>query len=108
MALVVRLARGGQKKRPFYRIVVAEKSFRRDGRFLEVVGSYNPMTNPSSVELNEDRLKYWIGVGAKTTDKVGDFLKSKLPNYLEELEGARRAKIQAKRKARKARAAAKA
>lgn len=77
MALKIRLARGGAKQRPFYRIVVAEATAPRDGRFIEKLGTYNPMlekTNPSRVILNEDRIKHWISVGAQPTDRVARFL----------------------------------
>ena len=108
MSLVLRLARFGRKKRPFYRIVVADKESRRDGRFIEVVGTYNPMTETPTVEMKEERVKYWIGQGAGTTDRVRGFVIKQIPGYLEELEEKRRSRIQARRKARKQRAAAKA
>jgi small subunit ribosomal protein S16 len=77
MALKIRLARGGAKKRPFYRIVVAEATAPRDGRFVERVGSYNPLLshdNPERIVLNQDRIKYWMSVGAQPTDRVVLFL----------------------------------
>ncbi len=77
MALRIRLARGGAKKRPFYRIVVAENTAPRDGRFIEKVGTYNPLLpkdHPERVVLNEERLKHWLSVGAKPTDRVLRFL----------------------------------
>jgi small subunit ribosomal protein S16 len=77
MALKIRLARGGAKKRPFYRIVVAEATSPRDGRFVERVGSYNPMLpadNAERVVLNQERIKYWLSVGAAATDRVHLFL----------------------------------
>ena len=77
MALKIRLARGGAKQRPFYRIVIAEADAPRDGRFVEKVGTYNPMlqkTNPTRVVLNTERLKYWLSVGAQPTDRVARFL----------------------------------
>ncbi len=77
MALRIRLARGGAKKRPFYRIVVAESTAPRDGRFIEKVGTYNPLLpkdHPERVTLKEDRIKYWLSVGAKPTDRVLRFL----------------------------------
>ena len=73
MALKIRLARGGAKKRPFYRIVVADIRSPRDGRFIEKLGRHNPMVpkdHDERVVLNEERIKYWIGVGAKPTDRV--------------------------------------
>ncbi len=73
MALKIRLARGGSKKRPFYRIVVAENSSPRDGRFVERVGSYNPLLNQDHADrvvINMDRAKHWLSHGAKPTDRV--------------------------------------
>lgn len=73
MALKIRLTRQGAKKRPFYRVVVAEASSPRDGRYIERLGTYNPMLpkdNESRVSLNGERIQYWIGNGAKATDRV--------------------------------------
>ena len=73
MSLKIRLSRGGAKKRPFYRVVVADSRSPRDGRFIERVGSYNPMLKKDDTNrfvINEDRIKYWIGVGAKPSDRV--------------------------------------
>lgn len=77
MSLKIRLARGGAKKRPYYRIVVADVNAPRDGRFVEKVGTYNPMLPKDSnerVRLVEDRIKHWISVGAKPTERVTRFL----------------------------------
>ncbi len=77
MALKIRLARGGSKKRPYYRIVVADIRMPRDGRFIEKVGSWNPMLardDEKRVVLDEERIKHWLGVGAKPTDRVHRFL----------------------------------
>lgn len=77
MALKIRLARGGSKKRPFYRIVVAEATSPRDGRFVERVGSYNPILvsdHAERVVLNSERIKYWMSVGAQPTERVVKFL----------------------------------
>lgn len=77
MALKIRLSRGGAKKRPFYRIVVADVRARRDGRFIEKLGTFNPLLAKDSdarVTLNEERVKYWMGVGAKPTDRVARML----------------------------------
>jgi small subunit ribosomal protein S16 len=77
MALKIRLARGGAKKRPYYRIVVAEETAPRDGRFIEKVGAWNPILpkdHADRVVLVEDRIKYWMSVGAKPTDRVLRFL----------------------------------
>jgi small subunit ribosomal protein S16 len=77
MAVAIRLARGGAKKRPFYRIVVAESNAPRDGRFLEKIGTYNPLLPKDSAErvvLDVERAKHWLGVGAQPTDRVLRFL----------------------------------
>ena len=77
MAVAIRLSRGGAKKRPYYRIVVSDTRSPRDGKYLEQIGTYNPMLPKDSgerVKLNEDRARYWIGVGAKPTDRVHRFL----------------------------------
>jgi small subunit ribosomal protein S16 len=75
MSVKIRLARHGAKKRPFYRIVVADSESPRDGRFLEVVGTYNPLTDPAQVDLKQERVKHWIDQGAKPTDTVKSLLK---------------------------------
>ena len=75
MAVKIRLARHGAKKRPFYRIVAADSESPRDGRFLEKLGTYNPLQNPAQVDLNTERVKYWIGQGAEPTDTVRAILK---------------------------------
>ncbi|MCP4692705.1 MAG: 30S ribosomal protein S16 [Desulfobacterales bacterium] len=77
MPVKIRLARYGAKKKPFYRIVVADSESPRDGRFLERVGDYNPLTEPSEVNLKDDRIKYWIGQGAIPTNTVRSLLKQK-------------------------------
>ena len=77
MSLKIRLARGGSKKRPFYSIVVADSRMPRDGRFIEKIGTYNPLLakdDEKRVQYNEERAKHWIGVGAKPTDRVARFL----------------------------------
>ena len=77
MAVALRLSRGGSKKRPFFRIVAADVRAPRDGRFLERLGTYNPMRpkdDPNRVMLNTERVKYWLSVGAKPTEKVQRFL----------------------------------
>ena len=75
MAVRIRLARHGGKKRPFYRIVVADNESPRDGKFLENVGTYNPLLDPAEVNLKTDRIKYWMGQGAKPSDTVRSLLK---------------------------------
>ena len=75
MAVKIRLARHGAKKRPFYRIVAADSESPRDGRFLEKLGTYNPLLDPVEVVLDADRVKYGIGQGAIPTDTVRSILK---------------------------------
>lgn len=77
MSIKIRLARGGAKKRPFYQIVVADTRSPRDGRFIERVGSYNPMVaqdHPDRVVLHEERIRHWLSVGAQPTERVARFL----------------------------------
>jgi len=77
MAIALRLSRGGAKKRPYYRIVAADSRSPRDGKYLEQVGTYNPLLAKDSdqrVKLNEDRVRYWLGVGAQPSDRVLRFL----------------------------------
>jgi len=75
MAVRIRLTRKGTRKRPFYRIVAADIECPRDGRFLELLGTYNPMVNPAAVTLKEDRVKYWLGEGALPSTTVRSILK---------------------------------
>ena len=77
MAVSLRLSRGGAKKRPYYRIVVSDSRSPRDGKYLEQVGTYNPMLakdDDNRVTLKEDRIRYWLGVGAQPSDRVARFL----------------------------------
>ncbi len=74
MAVKIRLARHGAKKRPFYRIVVADSECSRDGRYLEIVGTYNPLPDPIEVSLKEERIKYWMDQGAIPSNTVKSFL----------------------------------
>ena len=79
MSLKIRLARGGAKKRPFYRIVLADSRMPRDGRFIEKLGTYNPLLakdREDRVILNEERIRHWLSKGAKPTDRVAKFLGS--------------------------------
>ena len=75
MAVKIRLARHGAKKKPFYRIVVADIESPRDGKFIEVVGTYNPLPDPVAVSLKKERVKYWMDQGARPTDTVKSLLK---------------------------------
>jgi len=72
--LMIRLARVGARKQPHYRVVVIEKDRARNGRSVEVVGTYNPRTEPASVELKRDRIDYWTGKGAQLSETVGKLL----------------------------------
>ncbi len=77
MALAIRLSRGGRKNRPFYRIVVADKRMARDGRYIEKLGTYNPLLNDENdqrVQLVKDRIEYWLSQGAKPSERVAIFL----------------------------------
>jgi small subunit ribosomal protein S16 len=73
----MRLTRVGSKKNPIYRVVVADSRSPRDGKFLDIVGQYNPQPNPSLIEFNEDKVKDWLGRGAKPSEAVGRLLKAK-------------------------------
>jgi small subunit ribosomal protein S16 len=73
--LMIRLARFGAKKKPFYRVVVIEKERARNGRSLEVVGHYNPLTNPATVDLKHERISYWRTAGAQLSDRVERLIK---------------------------------
>ena len=75
MALRIRLARYGAKKRPYYRIVVANSEAPRDGRFLEIIGTYDPRQEPAQVTVKEELLSLWMSRGAKPTDTVASLLK---------------------------------
>jgi len=75
MAVKIRLARHGAKKKPFYRIVVADSESPRDGKFLENVGTYDPLYDPAKITLKPERIQYWMAQGAKPTDTVRTLLK---------------------------------
>jgi len=72
--LAIRLARIGKAKKPFYRVVVIDKRRPRNGRFVEIVGTYDPLKKPAEVKLNAERIKYWLGCGAQPSDTVRSFL----------------------------------
>ena len=79
MAIKIRLARGGSKKRPFYRIVAADSRMPRDGRFIEKLGTYNPLLPKDSedrVKMDVERIQHWLGQGAQVTDRVSRFLEA--------------------------------
>jgi small subunit ribosomal protein S16 len=73
---MIRLARFGARKQPYYRVVVIEKDRARNGRSVEVVGTYNPRTNPATVDLKRERIDYWTGKGAQLSDTVQKLLKN--------------------------------
>ena len=117
MPLKLRLARAGSKKRPYYHIVVADARSPRDGRFIETVGSWNPMLpkDAERVSLKEDRVKHWIGEGAQPTDRVLRFLdkagianREAKSNPTKGLPGKKAQEREAERRQREADAAAKA
>lgn len=75
MAVSIRLTRGGAKKKPFYRVVVADSRCRRDGKFLEIVGHFDPKTRPESINLQMDRIKEWVDKGGTLTPAVKKLIK---------------------------------
>ncbi|MGW8208282.1 MAG: 30S ribosomal protein S16 [Syntrophobacteria bacterium] len=77
MAARIRLTRKGTKKRPFYRIVVAHSEAPRDGKFLEILGTYNPLTDPAEIQIDPERLRVWLDRGAQPTDTVRNLIKQK-------------------------------
>jgi len=77
VAVKMRLTRVGSKKNPIYRVVVADSRSPRDGRFIEIVGRYNPQREPSLIELDEDKVRDWLGKGAQPSDAVQKLLKAK-------------------------------
>ena len=111
MAMKIRLARGGSKKRPFYRIVAADSRMPRDGRFIEKLGTYNPLLPKDSedrIKMDLDRVKHWLGEGAQPTDRVSRFLEAagvleaKTRNNPQKAEPGAKAKERAEEKAAKA------
>jgi len=114
MSVSLRLSRGGSKKRPYYKIVVANSRAPRDGKFLEQVGTYNPLLakdDANRVRLTEDRVRYWLGVGAQPTDRVARLLdkagikERAATNNPQKGEPGQKAKDRAEEKAEKAREA---
>jgi small subunit ribosomal protein S16 len=75
MAVKIRLARMGAKKKPYYRVVVADAECKRDGRFLEIIGTYDPNQDPAEVNIKQDRLTDWLGKGAQPTTTVASLIK---------------------------------
>ncbi|MEM7506883.1 MAG: 30S ribosomal protein S16 [Pseudomonadota bacterium] len=114
MAIKIRLARGGSKKRPFYRIVAADSRMPRDGRYIERLGTYNPLLPKESeerVKMNMDRVQHWLGEGAQPTDRISRMLEaagvlpSKTRANMKKAEPGKKAKERAEEKAEKAAAA---
>jgi small subunit ribosomal protein S16 len=114
MSVSLRLARGGSKKRPYYKIVAANSRAPRDGKYLEQVGTYNPLLakdDANRVRLTEDRVRYWLGVGAQPTDRVARMLdkagiqERAATNNPQKAEPGKKAKERAEEKAEKAREA---
>lgn len=98
--LRIRLTRRGAKKNPFYRVVVKERRSKRDGKYLENLGTYNPMTDPPEVKLDHERIQYWIGQGAQPTETVASLIKNNpemTPEEREKWEAERKARIEAKK-----------
>ena len=115
MAMKIRLARGGSKKRPFYRVVAADSRAPRDGRFIEKLGTYNPLLPKDSedrIKLDMERVQYWLGQGAQPTDRVARFLEASGAltkserNNPKKAEPGQKAKARAEEKAAKAAEAA--
>jgi small subunit ribosomal protein S16 len=106
VAVTLRLARFGRTHSPHYRVVASEKGTKRDGRFIERLGNYFPLKEPATIILKEDRVRYWLSVGAQTTPLVRSIIKKSIPGLMEGLEKGRLDKLQAARKARKTRAKA--
>jgi small subunit ribosomal protein S16 len=77
MAVRIRLTRKGTKKRPFYRVVVAHSEAPRDGKFLEIIGTYNPLTDPAEIQIDPERLRVWLDRGARPSDTVRSLIKQK-------------------------------
>jgi small subunit ribosomal protein S16 len=77
MAVRIRLTRVGSKKNPVFRVVVADSRSPRDGKFIEIVGRYNPQTDPSTIDLDEEKIRDWMSKGAQPSDSVGRLLKAK-------------------------------
>src|SRR5262245_39089224 len=98
--LAISLVRMGAKKSPFYRVVVKEKRSKRDGKYIENVGTYNPMADPAEVNLKHDRVQYWISVGAQPTETVASLIKNNPEQSEEEKAAAAQARID-KREAEK-------
>ena len=82
MAVRIRLTRKGRKKQPFYRIVVADSESPRDGKFLDIVGTYDPMQDPAAVQIDNEKLESWMKQGAKPTQTVESLIKKYVPGVV--------------------------
>ena len=98
MAVKIRMKRLGAKKRPFYRIVVADERSPRDGRFIEEIGYYNPISEPKVFKIDSERVNYWIGVGAKPTKTVEKLLKTNFEDLAKQVEEKKRLEEEKKAK----------
>lgn len=105
VAVVLRLARLGKHKSPAYRVVATDKQNKRDGKFLEVVGTYNPLMSPAQIVLKEDRVKHWLSLGALPTLVVRSLIKRSFPGVVEAREDHKKKKTQEARRKRKERTA---
>lgn len=85
MAVKLRLRRMGKKRQPIYKVVAADSRSPRDGKFIEAIGLYNPLTDPHTIEINEDRALYWLNAGAQPTDTVKSLFRQKGINLKREL-----------------------
>jgi small subunit ribosomal protein S16 len=108
VAATIRLQRHGRTKSPQYRLVATNHENKRDGKFIEILGTFNPKVEPPAVNLKEERIKYWIGVGAIVKGVSRKLIKDAIPGLIEKREDNVRKKIQAARKKRKARLSGKA
>ena len=108
MAVVLRLARYGRRNAPFYRVVASDKIRPRDGKFIEVIGQYDPTKTPAFINLKVDRVRHWVLNGAMPSELVRSLIKKTMPNFIEEREAHKLKKVKEARKKRKARAAKKA
>ena len=105
MAIAIRLQRNGRTKKPVYRIIATNKQSKRDGRYLEILGTFNPMIEPPAVSLKEERVKYWVGEGAEVAGATRQLIIKNIPGLIEKREENKLSKIRAARKKRKERLA---
>jgi small subunit ribosomal protein S16 len=107
VAVRIRLARHGKTKNPFYRIVATDSQMRRSGRYLEQLGTLETLKDPPAITLKQDRVEYWLSVGARPTHTTAKWIEKVMPGHLSKLEENQLAKTRASRSARKARSKAK-